>query len=69
MTLHAELKAKAVATYNAAADSCDASDNTSISSRRTRARVKRHDLRYLADEGITAIEANVIYAIARKPGA
>jgi ubiquinone/menaquinone biosynthesis C-methylase UbiE len=32
-----------------------------------RARVREDNLRYLASAGITAIEANVIYAIARKP--
>jgi ubiquinone/menaquinone biosynthesis C-methylase UbiE len=31
-----------------------------------RARVREDNLRYVASEGITAIEANVIYAIARK---
>lgn len=34
-----------------------------------RERVKEHNLRFLAAEGVDAIEANVIYAIARKPEA
>jgi ubiquinone/menaquinone biosynthesis C-methylase UbiE len=32
-----------------------------------RARVREDNLRYVASAGITAIEANVIYAVARKP--
>ena len=32
-----------------------------------RERVKAHNLRYLAESGITAVETNVLYAVARKP--
>ena len=32
-----------------------------------RERVRAHNLRYLAESGITAVETNVLYAVARKP--
>ena len=77
---HQEIAARAAAAYNAASDSYDAPSawwslvmgsgyrgTVDQLTPDARARVREQNLAYATEKGVSQIEANVIYAIARKP--